>query len=209
MPSTSGRARCSTMRSRSAHIRSTVMCGPGIRAPIVDLDSRELVDARREREDVAAAQRRHRAAGRGIVPHRDRAAGEEENDHPQSTLPPFTFRISPVMCRARSEQRNTIGPAMSRGAAMRPIGMPAAMRSRPPFANGSRAHLGVDPTRRDAVHRDAALAPAPARAISRTRSSRPSTPRSRRDTPRRAARPCSRRARCGRCRSCAESPRAS
>ena len=30
-PCTSGRARCSAMRMRSAHIRSIVMCGPGNR----------------------------------------------------------------------------------------------------------------------------------------------------------------------------------
>ncbi len=182
-------------------MRSIVMCGPGY-APQSSISTRrDLVDARRERDDVLSAQRRHRAAGGRVVPHRDGAAREQEDDHPQSTLPPLTFTISPVMCRASSEQRNTIGPAMSRGAAMRPTGMVAAMRSRPPFGERLLAHLRVDPPRRHAVHRDARACPTPARATSRTRSSRPSTPRSRRDTLRRAGRRCSRPARCARRRS--------
>src|SRR5439155_24908535 len=43
--------------------------------------------------------------------------------HPHSTLPPLTFTISPVKCRARSEHRNTIGPAQSSAVATRPRGM--------------------------------------------------------------------------------------
>ena len=69
----------------------------------------------------------HRAPGSGIVAHGDGPASEDEDDHPQSTLPPFTFTTSPVMCRAQSEQRNAMGPAMSRGCATRPIGMPRSM----------------------------------------------------------------------------------
>src|SRR5439155_264200 len=47
------------------------------------------------------------------------------------TLPPFTFRISPVMCPARSEQRNTMGPAQSSGLATRPSGIVRSMSSLP------------------------------------------------------------------------------
>src|SRR5688572_22439064 len=65
------------------------------------------------------------------MPHRDRPAREDDDDHPTSTLPPFTLTISPVMWRARSEQRNTIGPAMSRGDATRPIGIDLPMRALP------------------------------------------------------------------------------
>ena len=43
--------------------------------------------------------------------------------HPQRTEPPLTLRISPVMWRARSDARKTIGPAMSLGGGMRPIGI--------------------------------------------------------------------------------------
>src|SRR5215211_6918745 len=93
--------------SLHSHVRT------GMRAPIIDLEIGELVDAGRHRENVAASEAWHGAARGRVVSHRDRPAREEEDDHPQSTLPPFTFTISPVMCRARSEQRNTIGPAMS------------------------------------------------------------------------------------------------
>src|SRR5207245_4553342 len=55
----------------------------------------------------------------------------DAHDHPQSTLPPFTLRISPVMCPARSEQRNTIGPAQSSGLAKRPSGIVRSMSSLP------------------------------------------------------------------------------
>ena len=36
------------------------------------------------------------AAGGRVAVHGDGAAGEEEMDHPQSTLPPFTLSTSPV-----------------------------------------------------------------------------------------------------------------
>src|SRR2546425_1150377 len=55
----------------------------------------------------------------------------DAHDHPQSTLPPFTFRISPVMWPARSEQRNTMGPAQSSGLATRPSGIVRSMSSLP------------------------------------------------------------------------------
>src|SRR6267378_3078375 len=45
--------------------------------------------------------------------------------HPQSTDPPFTFRISPVMFRANREHRNTIGPAISSALPARPSGIVA------------------------------------------------------------------------------------
>ena len=59
---------------------------------------------------------------------------QDDVAHPQSTDPPLTFTISPVMCRASGEQRNTTGPAMSSAVATRPSGMPASTRSRPPSA---------------------------------------------------------------------------
>src|SRR3989442_2841312 len=55
----------------------------------------------------------------------------DAHDHPQSTLPPFTLRISPVMCPARSEQRNTMGPAQSSWLATRPSGIVRSMSSLP------------------------------------------------------------------------------
>src|SRR2546426_11938268 len=51
---------------------------------------------------------------------------------PHSTVPPLTFRTSPVMCRARSEHKNTIGPAISSGGATRPSGIVRSI-SRFPF----------------------------------------------------------------------------
>ena len=73
---------------------------------------------------------------------------------PQSTLPPFTLSTSPVMWRARSLQRNRIGPAMSSGG-----GDPAERDGggdplAGPRGEGGGAHLGVHPARRDAVDRD-------------------------------------------------------
>src|SRR6267143_215141 len=56
--------------------------------------------------------------------------------HPQSTEPPFTFRISPVMCRANGEQRNRIGPATSSAVATRPRGIVFSSFPRPPAAYG-------------------------------------------------------------------------
>ena len=103
-------------------------------AEVIDLELRDPIEAGRERQDVTPGERGYGPARRGIVAHGDRPAGEYENDHPQSTLPPFTFTISPVMCRASAEQRNTIGPAMSRASATRPSGIVAAIRSRPPSA---------------------------------------------------------------------------
>src|SRR5262245_11060184 len=122
--------------SLDRHVRT------GIGAPVVDLELSEFVDARCERDDVFSAKCRYRAASGRIVTHGDRPAREQEDDHPQSTVPPFTFTISPVMCRASSEQRKTIGPAMSRGAAIRLTGIVAAIRSRPPSANGC-SHISV------------------------------------------------------------------
>lgn len=48
---------------------------------------------------------------KGASPHR--------HHPPQRTDPPLTLRISPVMCRAKSEARKTIGPAMSSGGGTR------------------------------------------------------------------------------------------
>src|SRR5262245_37818456 len=115
---------------------------PWVRSPIVNLDRSEPLDTGCQVENVAATECRDGPASCRIVSHGDRTAREDDDDHPQSTLPPLTLRISPVMCRARFEHRNTIGPAMSRGAAIRRSGIPAAIRSRPPLANGS-AHISV------------------------------------------------------------------
>ena len=99
---------------------------------------------------------------RSSCAHRDRAAGEQRRrssrpGHPHRTLPPFTFRISPVTCRASGEQRKTIGPGDVLGASRRGrSGSSRAIRSRPPPRIAPSRHLGVDPARRDAVHRDAA-----------------------------------------------------
>src|SRR5258706_15111670 len=46
--------------------------------------------------------------------------------HPQSTEPPFTLMISPVMKLARSEATKRIGPATSSAVAARPSGIAAA-----------------------------------------------------------------------------------
>src|ERR1043165_9580959 len=46
--------------------------------------------------------------------------------YPQSTEPPFTLMISPVMKLARSEATNKIGPAISSAVAARPSGIAAA-----------------------------------------------------------------------------------
>src|SRR5438067_1415635 len=110
--------------------------------PIVDFEIRNAVDAGRQIQDLTTAQRRNRSTGRCIVSHRYRTAGEDDDDHPARTLPPFTFRISPVMWRAISEQRKRMGPAMSRGAATRPIGMPRAIASFPCPAKGF-SHISV------------------------------------------------------------------
>ena len=68
----------------------------------------------------------------------------------------MTFRISPLMCRAQSVQRNTIGQAMSSGVATRPTGIDSSSAFRKP---GSRkrigAHVSINPTRRNAVYVDA------------------------------------------------------
>src|SRR5213079_1881345 len=55
------------------------------------------------------------------VPHS--ALRTPHSSHPHNTLPPLTFSTSPVMCRARSQQRNTIGPATSSALATRPNGI--------------------------------------------------------------------------------------
>src|SRR6185437_16703014 len=66
--------------------------------------------------------------------------------HPHSTLPPFTFSTSPVMCRARSLHRNTIGPAISSGEAIRPRGIVRRTRSLPsPAKAGSHISVSTHP----------------------------------------------------------------
>src|SRR5690606_33364216 len=50
--------------------------------------------------------------------------------YPQSTLPPFTLRISPVMWRAIGVHRKTMGPATSSAVATRPSGIPALAAAR-------------------------------------------------------------------------------
>src|ERR1051326_880492 len=52
--------------------------------------------------------------------------------HPQSTEPPLTLRISPLIWRAHSVQRKTIGQPMSSGAATRPTGIPSSIDLRYP-----------------------------------------------------------------------------
>src|SRR4030095_1602486 len=113
-----------------------------VASPIIDLERRQLRKLWRHVHQRPAIETRHLAAGRSIPLHGDGTAGEDEVDHegiedfrfevgsglesssifnlkssicnhPQSTLPPFTFRTSPVTCRARSEQRNRMGPAIS------------------------------------------------------------------------------------------------
>src|SRR5437870_506983 len=111
--------------SLDGHVR------PRKRAPVVHVGVREPSDARGQRQDVGTWEARHRPAGSRVVAHRDRPAGKEKNDHPQSTLPPFTLRISPVMWRARSEQRNTIGPAMSSALPTRPNGIVSSISRLP------------------------------------------------------------------------------
>src|SRR5687767_6333196 len=101
----------------------------GKRPPVLDLELGDLLDTLGRRNDLARRQPGDGAAHGGVVSHRDRPAREDEDDHPQSTEPPLTFRISPVTCRARSEQRNTIGPAMSIAEAIRPIGIVRRIRS--------------------------------------------------------------------------------
>jgi hypothetical protein len=58
--------------------------GPWKRAEVVDLDVGDGLDAARRREDVASRQRRYGAAERAVVPHRDRATCEDDDDHPVS-----------------------------------------------------------------------------------------------------------------------------
>src|SRR5690606_6491302 len=112
--------------------------GPGL-VPRVLEPPRDLAH-RRGRVEVHGHGRITRAPRAEHGP--PRPGGRRSSPQPQSTEPPLTFRISPVMCRARSEHRKTIGPATSSADAMRPSGMPAAMRSRPPPANGT-AHISV------------------------------------------------------------------
>src|SRR4051794_40719170 len=116
--------------ARHGHVRARK------HAPLVELHLSDIREPARRMNDLVAAERGHRTAGARIVLHRDGAAGKQYDDHPQSTLPPFTLRISPVMWRASGEQRNTIGPAMSSAEAMRPKGIPADARARPSAAIG-------------------------------------------------------------------------
>src|SRR5947207_1249704 len=60
----------------------------GMRSPIDNLDVGDLGDGGSKGKDVATRQRWNGAAARWVMAHRDRSAGEEENDHPASTLPP-------------------------------------------------------------------------------------------------------------------------
>src|SRR5260370_3092524 len=64
---------------------------------------------------------------------------------PHSTLPPFTLRISPVMCRASSLHRNTTGPAMSAALATRPSGIARSISPRlaPPASAYAPAAISV------------------------------------------------------------------
>lgn len=43
--------------------------------------------------------------------------------HPYKTEPPFTFKISPLICLAKSEARNNTGPAISSAEAIRCTGI--------------------------------------------------------------------------------------
>src|ERR1051326_3034993 len=63
--------------------------------------------------------------------------------HPHKTEPPFTFRISPLICRPHSVQRNTMGQAMSSGVATRPTGIPSSIDFRNPGCENTSAHMSV------------------------------------------------------------------
>ena len=51
--------------------------------------------------------------------------------HPQRTEPPFTLRISPVICLARLEHKKTTGPATSSALATRRSGIVFSIAARP------------------------------------------------------------------------------
>src|SRR5258708_20464091 len=106
-------------------------------SPLVQLYLGNIGQSARRLHDLPRTQRGHRATRAGVMLHRDGATGEQDDDHPQSTLPPLTLRISPVTCRASAEHRNTIGPAMSSAEAMRPSGMLADIFVRPSLAIGA------------------------------------------------------------------------
>ena len=62
--------------------------------------------------------------------------------YPARTLPPFTFRISPVMWRASGDAKNRMGPAISAGDATLPNGIPDSIAAFPPPEKGS-THICV------------------------------------------------------------------
>src|SRR5258708_14732191 len=69
--------------------------------------------------------------------------GQVGHVYPQRTDPPFTFRISPLMWRAHSLHRKTIGQAMSRGEATRPTGCRSSIDLRKFASAKTSAHISV------------------------------------------------------------------
>ena len=135
--SRSGRARSrpAPVRSRRAPRRR----GVGTLPPAAGSRCMEMVPPVNRRWIMALGipQRKRGIAGHpdpGRHPLRRSLAplGEATTAHPHSTLPPFTFRTSPVTCRARSLHRNRIGPAMSSGGGIRRSGMRAPPPARAP-----------------------------------------------------------------------------
>src|SRR5882724_1263985 len=65
------------------------------------------------------------------------------NLHPQSTEPPFTLMISPVMKLARSDAANRIGPAISSAVPGRPSGIAPATIFCPAFDSSTALDISV------------------------------------------------------------------
>src|SRR5258706_9205770 len=63
--------------------------------------------------------------------------------HPQRTDPPLTFRISPLICRAHSLHRKTIGHPISSGEATRPTGIESSIDLRKFGSAKTSAHMSV------------------------------------------------------------------
>src|SRR5436305_752807 len=65
------------------------------------------------------------------------------NNQPHRTEPPFTFKTSPVMCRAHRVHRKTIGQAMSSALATRPSGIVSSTALRYCASEKTPSHISV------------------------------------------------------------------
>src|SRR2546425_1683276 len=63
--------------------------------------------------------------------------------NPKKPAPPLTFRISPLICRAQSVHKKTIGHAISSGVATRPMGIESSIDFRKPGLEKTSAHISV------------------------------------------------------------------